>query len=240
MSSKGLVWSSRNYIGSVSPPALMEDESRDRNDLAFANTAAWVRNSKGLWVLALDGNSDYASKSIADFGKGDYQGTIACWFKVTTSSGYKVLISSASEAVDNKSCQFRTDTSNGFLAIAFQIPANAHWVEGTTDVRDGVWHLGVCSTNGVNAGAEANHATDGYKIYLDAVRETCTVAFGDNSGRWFAEVADRDNLVVGAVIRTGIANYFYGQLAPVGIWNYPLSAEVIAAIYQKEKHWFNK
>lgn len=83
MKSTGLVLKSRNYTGSVEPPAtVLEDESRWGNDGAVGDGHPdWVRLPSGLWVMSFDGVNDRV-----DFGNpsslqstGDH--TILCWIK---------------------------------------------------------------------------------------------------------------------------------------------------------------
>ena len=54
-----------------------------------------------------------------------------------------------------------------------------------------------------------------------------TAYVGLNSGQWFGDVIERDNIVIGAVVRSTVSGYFQGQIDDVRIYSYALTAEQV-------------
>ena len=159
----------------------------------------------GRWF---DGVDDYIKCSIANWRADDTRGTLAVWFKATTTG---TLFASCDEATGNYQWAFYVGQSPPALSAAVVTGAgNTRYCYGHTPVGDGNWHFGVWSSDGSI-----------YRLFVDLEPQTLTFPTGGNDGVWLAGVANRDNFAVGARLRSSPlycplgmigAVYYYGEV----------------------------
>jgi hypothetical protein len=72
-----------------------------------------------------------------------------------------------------------------------------------------------------------------YNIYIDGIAESLTVLSGTNSGDWFADTLNRDNITIAAesFSTTGYGP-LNGSIDEVAVYNYPLTAAQVLRHYQ--------
>ena len=237
MKSRGIAFDSDVSVGTEPAAAVLEDRSRFKNNGTITN-ATWTRLPSGLWVLSFDGN-DYLKNATANWRSSDSAGAIEVWFKTSLANG-QVLFASDDEGTSTHGLVVYITNATGELHVFQQNADTGDDVKGTTNVCDGVWHHAVISTNGVSATTEANHATDGYKIILDGVRETCSIATGANTGDWFAETTLRDNIVIGARNHTTIVSYMTGEIGYTIIYSSAITVATALSNFNQEKHLFGR
>jgi len=128
----------------------------------------------------------------------------------------QAIFSSADEATVTRWMLFGIDGS-GRLFIDNNNNDTRDVVSGTTTtfVADRWYHLAVVSTG------------TAWALYVNGVAEALTVDTGSNTGDWLADVSNRDNVCVGILRRSTLAQYFNGEIGDITYWNRALSAEEI-------------
>jgi hypothetical protein len=188
-----------NYNGSFNPKFLTGTQ------LYFAKNTATVsswndQSSNGFTVTqgtalnqpTIGANSvnfvpnQFMSRTVANAFSGDNSGYI--FF-----SGYYVsgsvnrLFSSSDVATVNHNIAVSV-LSTGQVAIFTTISGAANLVQGNTILTNGSYFYGYVYSNGSS-----------YTISVNGVIQTLT---GTNTGSWFNDVVNRDNIVIGALIRS--------------------------------------
>jgi hypothetical protein len=126
------------------------------------------------------------------------------------------IISSSDESSTNYYWSIRFVSGN-IIQILTREGGSSYTTEGTTSLSTGVWyHFAVVSLG------------DSYKVYINGTEETLT---GDNDGKWFGDISNRDNFVLGAFQRTSVSGGYNGRIEDVRLYDYPLSEQEIATIY---------
>ena len=206
---------------------------------SFRDTVSWtiltnnniVINPSEKW-LAGDYNwsSAYLKYTVANFRSSDQSWTIVVAIK-TTSTAIGRFVASSDEWGGGTFLIFdmqadwtvRITTSSG---TAYSI---------TETVNDGQWHFIAVSSDWTN-----------YKMYLDWAFKTFTTTTGQD-GEWFADVANRDNLTVGADEGGSVWWYFDWYIGWVRIFDTQLSELEHANLYAQfltlsniipPKRWF--
>ena len=208
-------------LDDTSSPAL--DSTENDNNMTWYGDPESTAYTAGLNYITkksqyLDGN-DYFKKSISNYRSGDSVGTITAWIK--TATGVRIF-SSADEGGTEYYLNFNV---SGTGHITLEKCDNDTWhytLSTTTSVYDGKWHHVVLLSTGTE-----------WKMYVDGKLQSLNVFAQDNDGDWFADVANRDNIVIGMLERNaGPENYFTGYIDEVRIYNRVLSAEQILIMAQ--------
>ena len=165
---------------------------------------------------------DYISKSISDWRINDTQGSISFWVKTASAAGtVRVVISSA-------------DGGSNFYFLGVGIWTNEKvfvmqrnydtqdTVTGSTVLTAGVWYFVTIVSNGSS-----------YSIYVNGQLESLTIVGGTNSGDWFGDTLNRDNIYIGCQRREVLEYYFNGLIDNVAIYNRALSASEVALLYRE-------
>lgn len=214
----------------LSPGATVLDLSRYKTDLTLAGTAVWTQEPSGLWVLTLDGNSDYASLNIARWRDEDFAGTIIGWIKSSDPTNNQTIFASSDTGTDVNFLQLRLVNTTGFLEIVQRDGGALNQITGDTPCVDGIWHH--CAVTG-------DMAAGAWILYVDGIVQGLTVTSGANTGNWFSAIYDiRDNLSIGAILNTGIADYVLGSISLSFVSSYVFTAGQIRNHYEKTKHLF--
>lgn len=217
--------------GSVAPAAGWPDISRYQTDMIDGAGAAapdWMQLPSGLWVKEFDG-SDYCSLAVADWRPFDYRGTMAFWFKTSIVAGDKVLFATSDTATDTSFIRMYIRATRDLAIVTVNSGGIFNAVRSSSDVVDGAWHFGVV----ISSGTAWSIATDG------VLNTNPTIISGANTGDWFGDILLRDNLSLGALIRTGVVFNYNGPIALPCIYSYVLTPDQINAKYQSERHWFD-
>jgi len=160
-----------------------------------------------------DGSTGYHKNSTANWRSSDSAGTITAWIKKGTVNTTDVIFSSADEAATNNRLFLQT-TTTAKLQFGVRNTGTFNYVTGDTTLVAGQWYYAV----GVSSGTA-------YSLYLDSVAERLTPT-GTNNGDWFADIANRDSFLVGALEDSGgVSNYFDGQIQMVNYYSSPKSQD---------------
>lgn len=171
--------------------------------------------------LKFDGGSGYIEKTVANFQSSDQIGTISFWAKLTNSAENYMIISSDTATTNYYLC---AGIASGKVFVQqYSTPSN-NYVYGTTAVNDGQWHHVVITSNG-----------SAWTFYIDGTVDAGNILVGSNNGNWFADTANRDNVVIGALKRTSVSDYFSGSLDDVRIYNRVLSTAEVLQLYRGGK-----
>lgn len=223
MKATGLVFKSRDYIGTAEPPAtVLEDESRFGNDGAFlgAGQPNWVQLPSGLWVTSFDATDDVITvpdNDSLDFGAGDF--TLSIWYKATNISIIRNLIYKVDPGAPLSGYVLRMLATNVIIFYITGSGAGGKIKNSNTIITDGAWHhLAATRRSETNLALFLDGAGDGSRADAD-VGDLCTSA---------------TDLLIGA----GGGQVTDGTISGVKIYNRALAPEEIAAHYQATRHWF--
>ena len=168
--------------------------------------------------VTLDGATEYANKAVANYRSADSQGSIEVWCKDISSLGYAV--SSADTASTSRYISLILDPTTVYFTQrnndTYDSVSNS-----TVQLDDGSWHHVVVTSD-----------SNSYKIYVDGGALALTATNGTNSGDWFADTTERDNITIGDLIRTSSTGKVAGSLDEVAVYDYPLAPEQIVSHYK--------
>lgn len=232
MLARDCILNPRRYTGDTVPPNVIEDMSRYDYEMAFGAGAAapnWTWLPSGIWVLEYDGG-DYASLNYARWRDWDEYGTIAGWIQTIYTAGSQTIFATSDTGTDVNFLQLRLVQTTGFLEIVQRDGGALNQITGDVACNDGVWHH--CVVTG--------DMTD-WTLYVDGVFQILTVTSGLNTGNWFTAIFDiRDNLSVGAMLNTGIADYLVGLAPPPEVYSYVMTNAQVLDRFNKERGWYGR
>lgn len=210
----------RNYLRRVPPDCVLYypglrgggtnvvDYSGQATDCTIVG-ATWLESPAGPWLLSYDGD-DYCRAAVANFRNGDSSGAIEMWFRSSSKVAKQALFVSSDEGTDTSYFFFFIDITSGKLRIEQRSAAGAATNPfGSTDVTDGIYHHVVLSSSGT-----------AYTIIVDGVDEGALT--GANDGDWFADTALRDNIAIGALVRTGVGLGIIGDIGLTRVYSRPM------------------
>jgi hypothetical protein len=184
------------------------------NGVTFGETYAAVGQG-----ASFDGTNDFLALPLA--AAGSAAGSVSAWIKSSKSGTLQSIVSSADTAYIEKFVRIDIDTGNRLTCLSRIDIAVAHYVQGDTVMATGQWHHVVATADGSD-----------YALYVNGAVQSLTTVTGDNSGRWFANVPDRDNLQIGLLTRSSSIIPFAGQIDEVRIYNRALTADEIKQLYR--------
>ena len=165
--------------------------------------------------------ADYLKYTVADWRKAtDSAGSILLWFK-TAADGW--MFASCDEVGTN---YYMAMTIEGtFLTTLQRNNDVTDLISGTTAVTDNAWYFGAVVSSGT-----------AYTIYIDAIDEgALTVVSGANNGDWFADTTLRDNISIGAAVRSSVVGHLTGSVGDVLVYSKALTQAEIQNIYNATK-----
>ena len=172
--------------------------------------------------LTLNGTSQYVIATVANWRSADYSGAISAWVKTSkTAVTANAVLSTSDEASTLKYLYAALLTPEGLMRISTAPATNTCLASTTGGLNDGGWHYLVWASSGTE-----------YFMWADGVPQsfTCTAS---NSGDWFADIADRDNVLIGAMKRTSVIVYWEDQIRGVVVHDrVPTLAEITHAYTQ--------
>lgn len=144
---------------------------------------------------------DFLDNSTANIFSGDSSGYI--FFSGIWNGAQEYLFTSSDEGSTSYWLVVRIDTS-GKVRVSQRNNDTTDNVTSTNVIVSGSYYYGYVKSDGTS-----------YEINLDGSIETPIVVSGTNSGDWYADTSNRDNLVMGAWIRTSST---YSQPSVKAIW----------------------
>lgn len=215
--STGLVFKSRDYIGSVEPPAtVLEDESRWGNDGTITG-ATWTQLPSGLWVLIFDGDDyiTFTSGILDDLTNGTIEG----WFYLT---GPGTILSVAKDAANH----IILDSSVNNVTLTAELADADQFVGSTTDnnMTEDAWHHFAWTKTGTT-----------HVIYIDGMANDITWADESDLSYYFNDIPATQLNKIGAAFYISAYDGYIGKFR---IHSRALSAEEVSTKIPAEKHWF--
>ncbi len=191
------------------------------NDGMLVGDANWVSGVIGAYGLEFDGAGDCVLCDTSAFGFADATFTVSAWF--CTAAGGAII---AEGGYQHGGWLLHIHSVEGQVAVKLKGTgpagnADAYNAITTETYDDGLWHHVVAVITTSTVSSSGNHAD----IYIDGclanVDETRVYAYNPSS----------EVLSIGARGK-GATTYFAGLLDDIILFDRPLSAEEIAAIYQ--------
>lgn len=183
-------------------------EEADLSNTGSTSNASWYQcpgfgeaDLERVNVPVFDALNDYAEKTFANFRSGDSSGTITAWINSRDSVPTQTIFGSFDTATLNHQLnwfigagvmQIAANISGVTTRVSCPIPANTGWV-----------HLAVVS-----------NSSDWF-LYVNGKLMPITIQAGSNSGNWFADVLNRDNIVIGNRQYSSPNNFFDGSIGMV-------------------------
>jgi len=201
------------------PIGAVEDKSGSGNDLVQATSGyrplykTNVQNS--LSAALFDGSDDYLVKSISDWQSSDSAGIV-----------FAVFLLNASPNSENAYLSSFDEGSASLYGIFFQtlLYESFHRLRSwqrNNDVIDDIRG----TTSLINATRLVYIKSSGteYALFVDGAIETLYIGSGTNNGDWLADTPNRDNIVMGAIKYSSLANFFKGHIMEVLYYDSALS-----------------
>ena len=169
--------------------------------------------------MSFDGVDDYVYKSIANYQSTDTSGTISFWVKPTAYNTYNNVFGSNDEAT----------TSYTFI-VAYDSTGRPYVYQSSGDTAD---QIRAGNSLPLGTWSFVSLVSDGslYHIYINGIPQTLTTVSGANTGDWFSDTANRDNITIGASKWSSLVNFVNGQIDDVRIFNYALTSTQVKDVY---------
>lgn len=190
-----------------------EDVSGHGNHLTWVGTLAYAENQHGIQVGSF-GGSPYLRLVVADWRLEDSKGTITAWIKPNVVNIDQAIFASADESASTDWMRLML-TSSSKLVIT-QVGNGTDALEGDTVFVANRWYHVALVSDGSS-----------YKMYVDGVVETLAIILGSNTGDWFADMPNRDNITIGALKRASLDTRFKGSIGDVRVYNVDLTQDEI-------------
>jgi hypothetical protein len=176
----------------------------------------------GHKALLFDGVDDLLVLPSAPLN--DTSGTVIIVYKSTDYSlSIQHLLSSCDEASTNYTMRFQSSYSSTHPNICFDYKTLANSAEHYGDVNcyNNVPYIGLWKSDG-----------DTYGTSLNGQEQVLHFVSGANNGNWFGDVANRDNIVIGAMKRTTESGFYKGLIAEILIYDTDLDEAQTAQVLQ--------
>ena len=201
---------------------------KHQNDLS--RYAAEFDNVNGVVLgkeLEFNGTDNYLRRAVSDWRSEDSQGTISAWVKLNTSGTFSMIFSSADEnTIPSRFLIFIQDDDKLSL-VQQDAGGTTNLIIGDTILIPNCWYHVVFTSNG-----------SAWSFFVNGVVEGLSIGSGTNNGNWLADTTLRDNVLVGALERTIVENYFDGKIKDLRYHNRPLSADEIKNEYEKTRIYY--
>jgi hypothetical protein len=182
---------------------------------AWGSGATGKRNAS----ISLDGSDDYIDiGTITSAPTNASEGSITAWIKLTDTVSSNTILASADEATTTYYFHFRVSSDK--LEIAQRSNDTQDQITGSTSLASGIWYHVALVSDG-----------SAYSLYVNGKPENLTTSTGSNTGDWFADTSNRDNMHIGVLERTSNLYYFKGQIDDVKVFNYPLTPYQVRSEY---------
>ena len=169
------------------------------------------RHGQSNKAMSFDGTDDYidaGSGSSLNLGTGGF--TISAWIKMAVGADDSSIMGNKSTPTNNLGYGFGVYYDDIFFKCSNG--AASQYIQGVTNVKDGIWHHVVLVRDSSNP-----------KAYLDGKDDTLAGAACKTM-----DITNSSSLSIGSALS---GEYFDGSLADVRIYNYALTAEEIKDLY---------
>lgn len=159
-----------------------------------SNQPNWIANQiNGHPTIDFNGTSDFLREAIADYLIGSNTGTV---FIVCINNGVNLMenfVTSGDESSGSNYASFgkATNPLNASIRLQMNDGVVSNVLYGDTGITDNTPHVLTYKCNGTS-----------YGLRIDGVDQTVNVSSGGDTGEWFNDIANRDNLVFGSLLRS--------------------------------------
>jgi len=215
--STGVVLDPARYFRGVTPPLLMEDRSKYRNNGVFQNHTTWAQLPSGLWYIVQDGVDDYISivNHPSQVPASDL--TIEIWVYMKETTADRWLLNCINTGVEGYRMGF-----SDVAKFCIQVPV-------------GAWSH-ICEQLGVVLANTWYHVVG----VVDSVRQMESIyingALNNEVARASATITPSPTpLYIGAWSGANVSNANY---LPPNIYSRALSAGQVLQRYEESRRWF--
>ncbi len=163
-------------------------------------------NSKSIALF--DGDDDYLRLAVENWLSGDSQGSVFVVYQLTEDKTGVLLMSSDEKSTTRYLLFFGNHTAVNGIYILQNDAGTNDGNYGNTNPASGTVYLACFRSSGT-----------AYSLRVNAADETVTTIVGANSGDWFADTSARDNLIIGANVRTTVVDFYKGKIAEIIVYN---------------------
>lgn len=180
-----------------------------------ANHPQWATGN----TLSFAGTG-YAKNATAGWRSADSAGSIVLWYK-TSAAVTQTLFSTSDEATNGTYifCIYLSNTGQPHIYQKNNDTADNVYTN-VASTEDNNWHQLIITSD-----------SSSYGMFVDGVSYTPVVSTGSNSGDWFADTPNRDNIAFGAQVNSAIASYYTGKESFARVYSSALSAPQCATLY---------
>lgn len=168
--------------------------------------------------LSYDGN-DYLTNSISNFRSADSVGAVEIWFR-PNSAHTGTLFDSSDTGTATSHFWLYTETNNAVYFQTRNAGGTIHRMMTTQTYTAGAWNYIIIQDTGSAWQSSMN----------GSVLATMTNSSG-GYGDWFDDITLRDNINIGALVRTGISTYFNGRIGFVRVYSRTMTNPEIQTNY---------
>jgi len=211
-----------NDLTPVNHWKLQETSGTDVNDggsepETLTNSNATV-NQTGKISKGYDFNGTTARLTTSNV-RTDAVGSYSAWIYREGDGSFQSLYSSCRTNSNVYNFNIAITSDNKF-ALFVRENTVLCYITTTNTIAQNTWvHLAVTSDGSTS------------KLYINGVEESVIVVSGSNNGSWLGDVTSRVNTNIGRTERQDITDYFDGLMEDVRLYDYPLSEQEIATIY---------
>ena len=208
---------------------ILYDGSGNGNNGTFENEDGdeWLTGQTGPPQLVegynramlFDGGNDGAIKDVADYRSGDSSGTMAAWVNFNALDDYQVVFGS-----------FDFSSATRYIEIFLRNDGKIAFAQSNNDTGDYFYYNTALT---VNTWYHVAVTSDGssYTFYVNGAEVTKTFGGGSDTGDWFADTANRDNICIGVLkYNSTHGNWMDGLTTEVVVYDTPLSAGQISTL----------
>lgn len=185
-------------------------------------------SSAPVWVddysVQFDGVNEYSRRAVSGYRSVDTVGTLSGWIKIE--GGTTGVIWCSADEADNDIYIFLSfSTQGGNKRLTFSQREGSgvalDQVYGNTNLSLNTWYHVAVTSDGLL-----------WRLYVNGVLQTLTTSFGVNQGHWLNTTGNRDNIVLGALVRlAGAGILFQGKIDEFRYYSVQASGAQITAIY---------
>lgn len=224
--STGLVFKSRQYVGSATPPSACENVARSGGSGTFGGGAAsptWTRLPSGLWYLDCDG-ADYVLDTNAAV-LALKMGTIRIWFKGDPAARAPFACSDKDTVQQNE--WYITSIGTQLSMVTYIGSSKTQELKTTSSTYTaGAWHCFAVRSSGT-----------AISMNLNGVAQAVSVHAVGNTGDFLGDLSNGDNFSFGSLRRSS-PTYFTGGVGEVSIYSYVLPNAMLGRLFDAERQWY--
>ena len=164
----------------------------------------------------------YLRRAEADWRSGDNAGTIMAWIRRDALGATHSIFSTTDEASATRYVLWQVTAGNVLYVAMADIVSGGGSATGTATILAGLWTHIALVCDGVT-----------WRSYVNGVFDAWSATSGLGAdGRWFGDIANRDNVCIGVLGRNTVSGYFDGSIRDVRYFSRALSAgEIIACMH---------